>query len=545
MRASTTKRNLASSGGASTKGPSTTSILGAGQPNLALLATEVGALSIDKMGWSGVEAKFYELQGLLSAPTAGLNASQARQQQKTYVTAAITVLLDNAHAECRRLLIRGDAKAAVEGGLQTLRLKQAYYGEASLPLVPAYFHLARTNQFLDKFKAAEEFLSLAQWTILQHPEADVSLKAELHQTFGLLYASDARLDAALKQLTCATYYLSVMNGPEHVVTSFGYFDIGNVFAAKGNMESAMAFYDKVKDIWHTHLTQALRWTLQQSNAAAAAQGWDGASQPTTTNVPMGTPTEMGEENVQDAAKMLRGILALQTERLTALHPSTTRASYVQGMFLLWVGDTTGALEGMLRTVEACRRLYGDRHPSTIEVRQLITAFGMAIPEDTSSFLNTAPASGLDASPTGAVHAEHQQPVRDSSATAAQPPAQKSVKPASPNDATPSEAVEAPTVSDAPSNPPADNTAGDSAPPEPSPSHLPAVADRAPAVHEPSAVAPADHAMAATPGNLESSVKGPTALDSASTADADAEHALAKPTAGGDAEPPAPEGSPPS
>jgi hypothetical protein len=59
------------------------------------------------------------------------------------------------------------------------------------------------------------------------------------------------------------------------------------------------------------------------------------------------------------------------------------------MFLLWVGDRAGALDAMLRTVEACRRLYGDRHPTTIEVRQLITAFGMAIPEDTSGFIEDA------------------------------------------------------------------------------------------------------------------------------------------------------------
>ena len=170
---------------------------------------------------------------------------------------------------------------------------------------------------LDKFKQAEEFLSLAQWNILKHPEADVSLKAELHQTFGLLYASDGKLDLALKQLSqavcadtdphtpaeffqqrgriarsctrvhhglrgsvrcpfrcvastskatslwrverhgqvsrevcqgcgmrCAgcfccplqTYFLTILNGPSHVLTSFGYFDLGNVFAATSNMD---------------------------------------------------------------------------------------------------------------------------------------------------------------------------------------------------------------------------------------------------------------------------------------------------------------------
>ena len=158
---------------------------------------------VTSVDWSTLEPRFDELMGMLSAPTSGLNASQARIQQKQVVSAAITKLLDVAQQECRRMLIEGNATAAVEGGLKTLKLKEQFYGPGSLQLVPSYFHLARTNQYMDKFKAAEEFLSLAQWAILRHPDADVSLKAELHQTFGLLYASDGKLDAALKQLTCA------------------------------------------------------------------------------------------------------------------------------------------------------------------------------------------------------------------------------------------------------------------------------------------------------------------------------------------------------
>jgi hypothetical protein len=380
---STQKRSMVASKGASSKSAKAGASMTVTQVSGAALDAEISRLDISTVGWNNLENKFNELQALISAPTSRLNASQARHQQKMTVSKAITKLLDMAQAECRRLLIEGNAKAAVEGGLKTLKLKEEYYGSGSLQLIPAYFHLARTNQFMDKFKRAEEFLSLAQYEILRHPEADVSLKAELHQTFGLLYASDGKLDSALKQLTCATYYLCAMNGPEHVLTSFGYFDLGNVFAAKSHMENAMAFYEKVKDIWHMHLTVALRLLLQQGTEQH--QDIDAVLQ-------YGTPTAFGDENVQDAVKMLRGIVGLQCERYGQVHPSTAKAEQVLGMFLLWNGDQTGASEELLRALEICNRVFGERHPTTGEVRALMNRFSMQIPEDTTGVLDDAAAA---------------------------------------------------------------------------------------------------------------------------------------------------------
>jgi hypothetical protein len=350
--------------------------------SLAELDVE-SVFDVSNVGWNNLETKYNELTALLSAPTAGLNANQARMQQKKAVSQAITKLLDMAQQECRRLLIEGNAKAAVEGGLKTLKLKELYYGQGSLQLVPAYFHLARTNQYMDRFKPAEEFLSLAQWTILKHPETDVSLKAELHQTFGLLYASDGKLDAALQQLTSATYYLCTMNGPEHILTSFGYFDLGNVFAASSNMENAMAFYDKVKDIWYSHLSKALTLVHEMATGEEPEETEESAMQ-------YATPASFGEENLQDAVKMLRGIVGLQCERYGRVHPSSGHAEQVMGMFFLWNGDSVSALDSLLRALEIFKRLYGDRHPLAAEVRSLLLQHGMEVPDDTSHVLQIAP-----------------------------------------------------------------------------------------------------------------------------------------------------------
>eukprot|EP00906_Rhabdomonas_costata_P024754 RCo035538 len=330
--------------------------------------------------WNSLESKFQELTSMLNAPSSGLNASQARQKQKQQVEQAIETLLEMAQGEARRLLVEGNAQASVEGGLRSLKLKEAYYGSGSLQLVPCYFHLARTNQFLDKFKQAEEFLSLAQWTILRHPTCEVALKAELHQTFGLLYASDGRLEPALKQLAQATYYLALLNGPHHILTSFGYFDLGNVFAAKANMDSAMAFYEKVKEIWAGHLEAVF------SRPAKAAEGDDDEAAARDT-LEHRSPASFGEENVQDGLKMIRGIVGLQTERFGLVHPATGRAELILALYFRWIDDNEHAQECLERALEIHKRVYGPQHQTTSRIRAYAADFGLTLPADTSHVLD--------------------------------------------------------------------------------------------------------------------------------------------------------------
>lgn len=433
------------------------------------VALTIANLDISSIGWNTLEQRFYELNAMLSAPTSGLNANQARQHQKQIVSVAIGKLLDMAQQECRRLLIDGNAKAAVEGGLKTLKLKEEYYGRESLQLVPAYFHLARTNQYMDKFKQAEEFLSLAQWTILRHPEADVSLKAELHQTFGLLYASDGKLDAALKQLTCATYYLSVLNGPEHILTSFGYFDLGNVFAAKGAMENAMSFYDKVKEIWYHHLTAALRLIAEQQ------QNPDEDLAP-ESRMQFALPLGFGEENLQDAVKMLRGIVGLQCERYGRVHPSSGRAEQVLGMFMLWNGDAAAALDSLLRALEVAKRVLGERHAGAGEIRSLLLQFGLEVPEDTSFVLADDAVGPTQPQPPQFVAAKQQQQHQQEEH---QQPSEQPSEQASP------QREDAPAVEDAAGGAAIENVAETSE----------AAAPQSEPAPEPEAAAPSDEAVA--------------------------------------------------
>ena len=342
-----------------------------GQPN-GITLVEPNSLNLGAVDWQALEMKFNELNALRNAPRTGLDTSCERRQQSEQVGETIESLLEMAQSACRRLLVEGDSKEAIQGGLKTLKLKETYYGTGSLQLVPSYFHLARTNQYMDRFKAAEEFLSLAQWTMLRHPTCDLALKSELHQTYGLLYASDGRLDTALKQLAQAAYYLSELHGPEHIQTSFGYFDLGNVFAAKSNMDSAMSFYDKVKDIWYRHLTDSFQ-----------CKPFGTQPKPIT----LLSPEQLGEEDLQDALKMMRGIVGLQTERFTQVHPVTGKAELVLGLFNVWIADNAQAQECLGRALEIHKRVYGPQHPTVVAIKGYILQFKFPLPEHTQHFLH--------------------------------------------------------------------------------------------------------------------------------------------------------------
>eukprot|EP01013_Petalomonas_cantuscygni_P015254 TRINITY_DN3135_c0_g1_i2.p1 TRINITY_DN3135_c0_g1~~TRINITY_DN3135_c0_g1_i2.p1 ORF type:complete len:449 (-),score=86.19 TRINITY_DN3135_c0_g1_i2:43-1389(-) len=436
-------------------------------------------LDLAGVDWSNLEQRFNDLFRLLNAPSLGSTAHKAREKQKGEVREAIETLLSMTLQESRRLLMVGDAPAAIEGGLRTLTLKERYHGEGAVELVDVYFHLARCHQYQEKFGTAEEFLALAQWAVIKHPAPPgdrkrMALEAELHQTFGLLYASDGRLDVALDRLARATVCLSRVHGPRHVLSAFGFFDVGNVLAAQGNMAGAMAMYDHVKSAWLAHLvevfTRAAHDTDDADAKGTAAEGSparSAAEDPLRPPMPPGavgfggsgggdkstiratlsglgggaadafsgaggaglgfaaaasavvassgrsvissggvapvdaktivasaamlpppgtgradvtrrcfTPAGLGEENVQDALKMLRGIAGLQEERFGVLHPAPTQAKLVLGLFHRWLGDTVAAHRALKAALDVAVPLLGATHPDTEQIRAFMLGFGL-------------------------------------------------------------------------------------------------------------------------------------------------------------------------
>ncbi len=50
------------------------------------------------------------------------------------------------------------------------------------------------------YQQAEEFLGIANWTIMKNTDPPNHIKAELHQNFGLLYVNKGEIDKAIEHL---------------------------------------------------------------------------------------------------------------------------------------------------------------------------------------------------------------------------------------------------------------------------------------------------------------------------------------------------------
>jgi hypothetical protein len=123
--------------------------------------------------------------------------------------------------EATRALLSQKFDHAIPGALQALRVTTDLFGEGGIEIVPPYLLLAQATTGLKKYKQAEEYLSLAKWSVLKHPTCSDALKSQLYRNFGTLYTSQGKHDTALHHFGNSVYYSSLAMGPEHIDTTPG------------------------------------------------------------------------------------------------------------------------------------------------------------------------------------------------------------------------------------------------------------------------------------------------------------------------------------
>lgn len=226
-----------------------------------------------------------------------------------------TVCVSPLQNEAQKHLVMGQYELAIPGALQSLRFSMEVYGSGRIELVPAYLLLAESNLGLKRYKAAEEFLLYANWSVLKN-DCSNELKSQLYRNFGKIYASQGRFQDALKQLALDVYYSSLESGPEHIDTAGGYFYLADVFLsisasdasrASSSIESALALYDKVVSIYYSFLVN-----LRHRPAESISD-------------------YLSESHVGEAVEMLRSILDTRRKHLGAGHIATGEAAYALGI----------------------------------------------------------------------------------------------------------------------------------------------------------------------------------------------------------------------
>ena len=73
---------------------------------------------------------------------------------------------------------------SIPGAIQSLKFAKEVFGETSIDVVPSLLLLAEANLGLMRFTSTEEFLSLANWSVLKNPQCSNTLRSQLHRNFG-------------------------------------------------------------------------------------------------------------------------------------------------------------------------------------------------------------------------------------------------------------------------------------------------------------------------------------------------------------------------
>jgi tetratricopeptide (TPR) repeat protein len=297
-----------------------------------------------EQSWAGIMHKLCPLLGPLRSKAPIVGSEEERERRQKTLEVSLRALVELTKNEAARFLAEKRYELAIPGALQSLKFSERVFGRGSVELVPSYLLLAEANLGLRRLAAAEEQLSLANFSILKNPECANTIRSQLHRNFGKLCALQGKNEEALRHVAHDVYYSSLDFGPEHVDTAVGYFHMANIFFTDGRVEQGLAFYDKVVDIWYKFLaTLRDRSDVDVLNAAQTAE----------------------------ARLTLERILATRQQYLGDKHIAVGEAKYTLGLLHLFLGGHADALQMVGQAMLVYEDQLGAEHPSTVDVKAVM------------------------------------------------------------------------------------------------------------------------------------------------------------------------------
>eukprot|EP00968_Pinguiococcus_pyrenoidosus_P026958 scaffold7342_cov269-Pinguiococcus_pyrenoidosus.AAC.12 len=309
-----------------------------------------------QQAWDGIVCRIAALLGplrkdhvspdvLRRSPAPFIGSEEERTKREYTMHMSKRALVELCQQEASKLLLEGKAELAIPGAVQALTFCSALYGEGAIQMVPPYLLLAEANLTLERLQQAEEFLSLANWTVLKQPDCSSTIRSQLHRDFGKLYSAQGRYADALRELSKDVYHSSLEVGPEHINTSLGYFHMGRAFYGQQRIENALAMFDKVVEVWYKFLASVR------------------------------TEPDRGEEytegQINEGLDMLGRILEIRKKLLGEGHIATGEVLYTLGLLLLFAGKHQEATERVAGAHQVYHANLGAEHSSTIDVAEVL------------------------------------------------------------------------------------------------------------------------------------------------------------------------------
>mmetsp|Transcript_1396 Transcript_1396/g.3734 ORF Transcript_1396/g.3734 Transcript_1396/m.3734 type:complete len:362 (-) Transcript_1396:84-1169(-) len=302
--------------------------------------------------WRGIGHKIARDIVLLQSQVGSVETRQQRKDEMQEIRQDLLVLCTET---AQKFLVQGKYELAVPGALQALKLCTEMHKE-SRALVTTYLMLAEAHLGLRRLDAAEEFLSMANWNILKHPEVGAAMMSNLQRNFGRLYATQQRYDEALQAFATDVYYSSKEFGPENIRSSPAYFQMGRVFETS-SLSNAVAFYSKVVEIYVTYL-----------------ESWMDHSQGKSAH----PPDELGPVEIEEAVEIIKHIVEHRERRQLkdggaeeGIRVESADGRYALGLFFIFMNDSTNAKESLSCALEGFLSTIGPDHVRSKKCSQFL------------------------------------------------------------------------------------------------------------------------------------------------------------------------------
>eukprot|EP01041_Mallomonas_annulata_P002009 gene2009-3905_t len=323
--------------------------------------------------WFGIIHKIAHLLTPLMAPPPIIGTHEEREKRANGIILSKRSLIEFCMSEASTLLSLQKYQLAIPAVIQALKFSKDVYGERSVEVVQPYLLLAQASLGMKRLKEAEEFLSLAKWNVLNSAECPDKTRSQLHQLIGRLNFAQCNFDASKLEFASSVFYSSRCYGAEAVATAPGYFRLGETFLAQNNIENALAFFDKVVDIWYKYLS-AMHASSETAAVAASPGGGGSPGNNEENRVPRATvPTEqLSEDQLQDGRNQLEEVLSSRRRLLGENHIASGEVQYTLGLFEFFLlGNQKAADAFIVQAHMTYDQQLGSVHPSTRHVHAVL------------------------------------------------------------------------------------------------------------------------------------------------------------------------------